>query len=256
MQISETVLDVLSNSTITGAPLTNALVLPGKLDRNVYLAVNKVLEAAGFKWSRKAQAHLFDGDASEIMDQIILTGQIANKKQELGDFPSPPAVVERLIQLADIEQGMLVLEPEAGEGAIAVPMAKLGAIVHCFEINKSHCDRLAANLFRVSPQYSVQCANFLDVQPLTGGTYKDLYDRIVMNPPFAKQDDIRHVTHALKFLAPGGRLVSVMAAGVKFRTNKLTQEFKSLITDIEDLPENSFAESGTAVNTVIVTIQR
>ena len=250
MQISETVLNVLSNAVVNG----NSLKLVEQLDRPTYVATNKVLEAAGGRWNRKAQAHLFDGDASEIMDQIILTGQIINKKQELGDFPSPPAVVERLIQIADIEQGMLALEPEAGEGAIAVPMAKLGAIVHCFEINKAHCDRLAANLFRVSPEYSVTHADFMTVtKPNFRG---DLYDRIVMNPPFAKQDDIKHVMHALNFLAPGGRLVSVMSAGVKFRTNKLTEGFKTLITAIEDLPENSFAESGTAVNTVIVTIQR
>jgi 16S rRNA G1207 methylase RsmC len=35
-----------------------------------------------------------------------------------------------------------------------------------------------------------------------------------MNPPFARQADIHHVNHALKFLKPDGLLVSVMSAGV------------------------------------------
>lgn len=84
------------------------------------------------------------------------------------------------------------------------------------------------------------------------------YDRVIMNPPFEKQADIKHVLHAHKFLKPGGRLVSVMAASVLFRTNRLTVEFREFIQAkggwIQELPEGSFKTSGTMVNTVIVTI--
>jgi type I restriction-modification system DNA methylase subunit len=84
------------------------------------------------------------------------------------------------------------------------------------------------------------------------------YDRVVMNPPFAKQADIKHVMHALKFLKPDGKLVSVMSASVDFRDNKLTKEFRDLIAErggrIEALPDGAFKESGTMVRTVIVEI--
>ena len=84
------------------------------------------------------------------------------------------------------------------------------------------------------------------------------YDRVVMNPPFARQDDIRHVTHAMRFLKDGGRLVSVMAASILFRDNRLTSDFRALIDerggDIEECPEAAFRSSGTMVRTVIVTI--
>src|ERR1700679_1317991 len=115
MNIDSAVLDVLSNSTMDG----NSLKLNGQLARPLYIATKKVLEAAGGKWNRKAQAHLFESDAAEIMDTIILTGKVTNKKQELGYFPTPTAIVKRLLELAEIEQGMLVLEPSAGQGAIA-----------------------------------------------------------------------------------------------------------------------------------------
>ena len=53
-------------------------------------------------------------------------------------------------------------------------------------------------------------------------------------------------------------LVSVMAAGVTFRDNRLTQDFRDLVRsrggDIEALPDGAFKPSGTMVNTVIVTI--
>lgn len=254
MQIGTDVLNVLSNAVIN----ENALKLTGQLDRKLYIATNKVLEAAGGKWSRKAQAHVFEGDAAGLMDSIILTGTVVNKKQELGYFPTPQPVVARLLELADIEAGDLVLEPSAGQGAIAVEVAKLGAIVHCFEIDPTNSDKLAKALFANTPEYSVETKDFMNVETGKANFRGDLYDRVVMNPPFARQDDIRHVTHAFGFLKPGGKLVSVMSAGVSFRTNKLTEDFRQLVRDnggeIIALPDNSFVESGTGVSTVIVTM--
>jgi len=255
MNIESSVLDVLSNATTEG----NSLKLNGQLSRPLYVSTNKVLEAAGGKWNRKAQAHIFENDAAEIMDTIILTGKVTNKKQDLGYFPTPAAVVKRLLELAEIEQGMLVLEPSAGQGAIAVKAAKMGAVVHCFEIDPSNANKLASNLFAVSPEYSVTREDFLTINPEKANFRGDLYDRVIMNPPFTRQADIRHVMHALRFLAPGGRLVSVMSSGVTFRTNKLTENFREALKahrgTIEPLPESTFAESGTNVNTVIVTLE-
>jgi type I restriction-modification system DNA methylase subunit len=78
-----------------------------------------------------------------------------------------------------------------------------------------------------------------------------------MNPPFAKQADIAHVTHAAKFLKPGGRLVSVMSASVTFRTDAKTEAFRGFINSKgaahEKLAGGAFKESGTMVNAVIVS---
>src|SRR4030042_4964611 len=96
-------------------------------------------------------------------------------------------------------------------------------------------------------------ADFLSVEP------KPLYDRVVMNPPFEMQQDIDHVMHAWKFLKPGGRLVSIMSSGVLFRENKKTSEFRNHIDEfgnMERLPEGSFKESGTMVNTCIVVLDK
>lgn len=250
MKIDTAVLDILSNATTEG----KALKLNGALDRKLYVATNKVIELAGGKWNRKTQSHLFEGDASEIMDQIILTGTIVNKKQELGYFPTPSKVVSRLLELASIEQGMLVLEPSSGQGSIAVEIAKK-TIVHCFEIDLDNSNKLASNLLKTAPEYSVETKDFLTVEPHKANFRGDLYDRVVMNPPFAKNLAPRHILHALKFLNPGGRLVSVMPSSVTFRSDALNQEVRSKALSIEDLPDGSFTESGTNVNTVIVVIE-
>jgi predicted RNA methylase len=245
VNIDSTVLDVLSNATTEG----NSLKLTGKLDRPLYVATNKVLEAAGGKWNRKAQAHLFDGDAAEIMDAIILTGKVTNKKQELGFFPTPRAIVERMIEAAQIEFAMSVLEPSSGKGAIVWELVKITPTIQCYEIDPSNAAEMLTHV-----NVPVIVADFLTVEPT------QTFDRVVMNPPFAKQDDIRHVNHAMRFLKPGGRLVAIMAAGVTFRTNHLTFAFRHFLSahkgTIEALPQDSFAESGTGVNTVMVTIDR
>ena len=244
MRVEDDVLAVLSRAETNG----NALVLTGQLDRKMYERTNKVLEAAGGKWNRKAKAHLFDDEAATRVDQIILSGEVEVPKDEFNFFPSPPPVVARLMELADVQPGMRVLEPSAGKGAIAYACAEAGAVVGCYELMEANYAALAGDA-RLG---SVRHMDFLAQAPEAS------YDLVVMNPPFAKQADIKHVLHALRFLKPGGLLVSVMAASVAFRDNKLTQDFRALIReqggDIEALPDGAFKSSGTMVRTVIVTI--
>lgn len=243
LKVSEPVMAVLSTARTEG----NALFLTsGQLDRKLYEATNKVLEAAGGKWNRSKRAHLFPGDAAEAMDQVLISGEIT-RPQDFGFFPSPRAVVERLFELADLSSDHVALEPSAGTGAIALPLSKIVAALDCVELQEKHAKSLqAAGL-------TVRHGDFLSIHATP------TYDRVVMNPPFAKQADIRHVMHAASFLKPGGRLVSVMASGVKFREDRTAVVFRSFLSEhggeIEDLPEDSFKESGTSVNTVIVTLE-
>lgn len=244
MRVDDAVLQVLSVAELDG----QALRLTGQLDRAMYTKVNKVIEAAGGKWDRKAKAHLFDRPASDRVEEIILTGEVEVPKDEFNYFPSPPDVVSRLIELADVKPGMRVLEPSAGSGAIADEVALIVGKenVYCVELMERNFNTLDEK------GYEVLMSDFTMQDP------NPIYDRVVMNPPFAKQQDIKHVLHALRFLKPDGLLVSVMASSVTFRDNKLTQDFRDLIRerggDIEALPEAAFKASGTMVRTVIVTI--
>lgn len=248
MRVDKEVLNVLSAAECHG----KNLVLTGQLDRSLYTRTNKVLEAAGGKWSRKCKAHVFDTDASERIEQIILTGDVVVPKDDFEFFPTPPEVVRHVIHLADIRDGMRVLEPSAGQGAIAkaAHSAAADVMIDMYELMPANNDALHALNLRLSG--IGKPVDFLTVEPTP------VYDRVVMNPPFSRQADIKHVTHALKFLKTDGLLVSVMASSVAFRSNKLTSDFRQLIEDrgghIEELPDGSFKSSGTMVNTVIVVI--
>lgn len=248
MRVEKEVLNVLSTCRCEGSNL----FLTGQLDRNLYTRTNKVIEAAGGKWNRKAKAHVFDIDASERIEQIILTGDVVVPKDDFEFFPTPPDVVRYLIHLADIRDGMKVLEPSAGQGAIAkaAHAAAADVMLDMYELMPANNDALHALNLRLSG--IGEPVDFLTVEPIPA------YDRVVMNPPFGRQADIKHVNHALKFLKPDGLLVSVMASSVTFRSNKLTTDFRQVIEEhgghIEELPESAFKSSGTMVNTVIVTI--
>lgn len=242
MKIANHVLAVLSTALVSG----NQVTLVGHLDRALYQRTDKVLQAAGGKWDRKAKAHVFDTDAETRIDQIITTGEVVVPKDEYNYFPTPKKVVARLMKLACIKEGMSCLEPSAGQGAIAQAMEDEGGTVTCCELMPTNNEILR------DMGFPMRGLDFLQLPA------DPTFDRVVMNPPFAKQADIHHVKHAHKFLAPGGLLVAVMSAGVLFRENRLTTEFRQWVNErdgtVEELPEGSFKESGTMVNTVVVVI--
>ena len=243
MKIEQNILEILQNSITK----ENQLFLQGTLDRKDYVKVNKVLEAAGGQWNKKFKSHVFTTNAEERLEQILLTGEVEIPKDEFDYFPTPEIVVEKMIEKADPKPGMKMLEPEAGQGAIAIPFKKLGCEVTCYELSEKNFNilkDLGLNVFQ---------KDFLQVEP------EEIFDLVVMNPPFSKQQDIKHVLHAYKFLKPNGKLVSVMCSNILWRDNKLTNEFRKFVQEngeIEKLPDQSFKSSGTLVGTVVVTLKK
>ena len=106
------------------------------------------------------------------------------------------------MELADIEPGMLMLEPSAGRGAIALPAAAAGATVDCCEVmHENH-----AHLLAQPGLHAVTRQDFLTVPP------EPFYDRVVMNPPFHTTRDadpglgIAFLRAAQRGLSPSGVL--------------------------------------------------
>ncbi|PWT78599.1 MAG: SAM-dependent methyltransferase [Bacteroidetes bacterium] len=241
-QIDEKTLAILSRVTVEG----NVIFLTcGQLDRKEYLAVNAVLENMGGKWNKKAKGHVYDGDPTDALEQVLLSGEIV-PPQKYGYFPTPPELAQHVVALAEVEPGQAVLEPSAGQGGIADHLT--GCAVSCVELLPDN-----AKVLRDKGYHLLHEGTFFDVLPAPE------YDRVVMNPPFEKQADIDHVLHAWKFVKPGGRLVAIMASSVAFRENRKTVEFRELLERygfMEHNPAGSFKASGTMVNTVTVVMDK
>ena len=247
MKISESILNILESSKMDG----NKLFLTAQLDRKTYLEVNKVLEIIGGKWNKKEKAHIFPSDAFSVVDDVILNGEVTCPKDEFNYFPTPDKVVAKLIDLAEIKNGMTVLEPSAGQGAILKSILKSAEYLEITGVELM--DENFEILKKSFPNVDLVKGDFLKL-PIFG-----LVDRIVMNPPFCKKQEIKHVLHAYDNLREGGILVSVMSPGVTFRQDSLTRQLKSLIDEcgeIHPLPSSSFKESGTNVETIIVKLRK
>lgn len=235
--LSPIVSEILGRATIT----ENRLVLPPeRLDRKTYEAVNKALVAAGGKWSTKAQAHVFGGDPRPKLGLMLETGVAIDEKKKYQAFFTPADLAAQVADMADVE-GHTVLEPSAGHGSIADACLAAGAeCVECIELNPESAAKLRMK------EYPTTEGDFLSLAPKQ-------YTRIVMNPPFTKDQDVKHVAHALCFLAPGGVLVAIMLA------NTARPRFAALVEgldhDIEDVPAGAFKESGTLIATIILRVR-
>lgn len=250
--ISEENKEILKHGKI----VDNLYFLPNiKLDREKYIEINKVLELCGGKWNRSKKAHVFE---SEEKSQSLLDaqekGEVIDKIKTFQFFETPEDVTKKMIELAEIKDGMTVLEPSAGHGAISKAIAKyanFNITLIQVEIDPEKCKVLES--LKIG---NVLCEDFMGAFSKEFGTFS----RILMNPPFTRGQDANHIIHAYEnCLEYGGRLISVCSASVTFNQQKKYQKLRELIEatgSIIELPESSFKESGTNVNTVLVILNK
>ena len=177
---------------------------------------------------------------ADALRESLKTGVTVAVADQL--FPTPPDLVERMLDLAEIDAGMTVLEPSAGTGNIVRAIIdRVDTEIVAYEIRQDLCAKLAATF----PSYRLcaRSADFLEVTDNMGE-----WPRIVMNPPFKNGQDIKHIQHACKMLKPGGRLVAICANGPR-----QNDQLKPLASHWEELPSGTFA--GTCVRSVLMTIE-
>jgi hypothetical protein len=167
--------------------------------------------------------------------------------KDLQYYWSPPSVVDAALEFANVfdlkewrnnpPQPLRILEPSCGDGRILDAIRKRGQNGFGVEYHAGRAAQAKAK------GHSVQCANFLECPPVAE------FDVVAMNPPFYGRHYAKHVLHALKFLKPGGTLVSILPATAWYDH----REFQG--ADWRDLPVGSFAESGTNVPTGLLKLR-
>ncbi|MFL7022254.1 PLxRFG domain-containing protein [Vibrio cyclitrophicus] len=166
-------------------------------------------------------------------------------------FPTDNEILaDQVIDEADIQPGMKVLEPNAGMGHLADKIKDTGADLDVGEFAYTMSELLKAK------GHNVVSGDFLEYNP------GEIYDRIVMNPPFSNDSDVKHVTHALTMLKPGGRLVSITSSMAGNRSNSTNKNFREYLDAVGAVerpnPDNSFKDSlnPTGVNTKTIIIDK
>jgi hypothetical protein len=144
---------------------------------------------------------------------------------------------------------MRVLEPSAGKGSICEAIQK-EAIVH-LDVCEIH--PTLARILKLKG-FNVMAANCFDV--------REQYDRILLNPPFGRGEEVKHIRHAYECLLPGGRMVAIASESITFRRETIYQEFRQWLSDKcslnEALPDGSFlgSDRSTHVRTRILVLDK
>lgn len=219
-------------------------------------AVERVLRESTDSAVRRALHALLPATAG----QPTRAQQIARRERDAvwlrlpGFFPTPPAVADRLLDLAALGPGMTVLEPSAGTGTLADAIVRRcpTAVLSVIEWQHSLVEVLELK------GYTVCARDFLTFPD--DGHAPVHFDRIVMNPPFEQEQDIVHIRHAASLLAPGGRVVAIVSEGAFFRRTRTAQAFRQWLAQqqsmTEALPPHAFAgtQRPTAVRCRMVVI--
>jgi hypothetical protein len=255
--LDDAVRGVLCRAIVAGDLVT----LPGeRLDRKVYVAVNDALEALGGKWDRKRGGHAFRSDPSPLVAALLDSGNVP-ETNPLAYWPTPGSVIQQMLAFADVgglSVGATVLEPSAGEGAIVAALRQACPSIRIIAVEMD--PERANTLSRRDIATEVWGSDFLDWPD----GEESRFDRVLMNPPFSvarnKSEWIDHVRLAYDRLAPGGILVAVVPSSVEHRVDKRHAAFRDWCEErngvTHSLASGSFTESGTGVNTALLSLSR
>ncbi len=149
-----------------------------------------------------------------------------------------------MVLRAEPAAGERVLEPEFGDGRIlkALKLAAPDALITGIESND---ERFLAvkNDSVLSTGAELVHTTFLGTSPMK------LLMLSVMNPPFLKRSDVKHVMHAIAMLAKRGRLQAILVSWGIVPEDTLTKALRERVkttwrTNLP-LPDDTFRESGT-----------
>ena len=225
---------------------------------NLWFTRDDLVEKANKVLADYYGAVLPDGVPADVTDRDIRERSTALCR-DLSFYRTPDAVVARIMEDVMFDpDGTLVLEPSAGDGSIVrALLEKNGVKVHAVEVDPGRV-AILRHMAMQTHRLTVLHANFLQM------TVREIYTHIVMNPPFFGTHYMQHVMHAFDFLLPGGVLVAVLPATAETsetKAHKAFQEWVKTHSDyrhrmFQDLPPESFAASGTRVNTVYIKLRK
>ena len=193
-----------------------------------------------------------DAAPVDAQPEYFTSGSLVPAK-DLQFYATPESVMHKLFRDLHIFEAARVLEPSAGTGDIVQRMQGQNARITAIEIHPGRAKQLRCF---ANADCEVIEGNFL-TYPATA-----CFDFVIMNPPFYGTHWMEHVRHAWDCLKDEGKLSAVLPISaelgqsskhVSFRrwAEKHSRGWRGMFTD---LPAESFAESGTRINTVILTL--
>jgi len=215
-----------------------------------YATIKAALTKAGGKYSAKGYFEFQAGlNPIEIMTDLI-GGKKINHQQSTQFFATPEQVgLDLIATLGDLSDKD-ILEPSAGDGALADLARDAGA-------NVTVVENWTPNVIKLQDKgYDVIDRSFLELTP----DDLDEFDIIIANPPFSKNQDIDHVNHMLTFLKPGGTLAAIVSTGALEGSQAKQRAFQGFLEEnnasVSKVEANAFKTSGTSVETMQIIFKK
>lgn len=240
--------DILKHCTLED----NVMKLPAvQFNKKSYAEAKKWIEEAGGSWTGgKVKGFTFPFNAERVFS-VLHEGKRCNLQQDFQFFETPAEVADWLVMLAGgIKEGERVLEPSAGRGAIvdAIHRSCVNVVVDCCEMMPENKE-----ILRKKENIQILGDDFTEIEI-------GMYDKIVANPPFRKNQDVRHVKRMYEHLSEGGTLAAIMSKHWIFAAEKECEDFRIWLEERGgkryDIESGAFRESGTVIDTVAVVIHK
>lgn len=249
-----------AKSLLAESSVNAVLHLPEMTDAE-YDNIKYLVEYIGGHWREKYKGFVFDDVPDNIKRRVSKLLRLS--KIELSDqtvfqinnqfYPTPDWLARQMVTMANISKGDLVLEPSAGRAAILKYIILETDNYTAVERNEKNAKILRALGYRVnrtSFENWVKSHRYSTVR----------YDKVVMNPPFGKELDLRHTVMAYNLLKTGGDLVGLVAENSLYYNRPITVRFNSFLRSVnakvDSVPHGSFKESGTNVDVSLITIHK
>ncbi len=182
--------------------------------------------------NRNIEYFQFDYYPNTLVREVALRGFLPDDRA-YQFYPTPETVGQAAVSELDLADSDMVLEPSAGDGALAdlLPQKQ----VHCVEITETRSEILRAK------GYAVEQADFLLWKPMKQ------FNKVLMNPPFSEGRWQAHLRHASGMLDVGGTLVAILPEGARKSISDLLPAFT---VSVKHTFQNAF--SGTGVSVIVV----
>ena len=186
---------------------------------------------------------------ADIIRTTLEVGNVPNPKDH-DFFPTPPDGAAYMCKRAAGDLADYILEPNAGAGAIvaaalkAFPKAQITAV----EYDPLNCALLRHHY----PTVKVIEADFLTWTP------DREYDLVLMNPPFSANGGYAaHIQKAMACLRSYGKLYSITAANLLYKSDKAHKAFLAQVAEWEGQVEDfEFEFADTGVKTMLLDLTK
>lgn len=229
-----------------------------------------VMESYGGRWNERCKGFKFNEFDDEKLKSIkadlsvgfVNLSEEKRTREKDAFFPTPVKVVDKMLETANLKPNSIMLESSAGTGRILDEAKKVINSIDNFVVIEMNGER--QRILR-DKGYRVDFNGTFEDSLKDSKTLKKIKncDKVVINPPFKNDSDVKHLLISYMFCADNADVVSILQENSLYydrQIHRVFKEFLSLIGkdayEVVSLPAGSFKDELTTVDTVIFHIKK